>query len=493
MAFLFKFILVPLVFKCVLLQEVDDKKVCYDGYGCFDIYPPFGSTNVRPAGLLPEPPSKIATSFTLFTRSSPPEGQEISLKQIPSSYNPNQSTKLIIHGFMQNSKKKWVSDMKDAFLRTDNFNVIAVDYSKGNGFPYGLAAANARVVGVDVAKLIQELVDKTGANLGDFHIIGHSLGCHVAGYAGERLKGLGRITGLDPAGPLFEFTDNRVKLDPSDAKFVDIIHTDGAPTYKLGFGLLEPAGHVDFYPNGGLEQPNCPTLPSKILTGLLNLATVNIDQLEDVSGCSHVSAYKFFTDSIENKNCSYFGFTCKSKEEFDKGNCLTCSEKGCNRMGFWASPKNDLGNLYLNTQNADNVPFCKFNYQVKLYSNNLPSMKQARGKFTIFLKNGQTQSSTEVLDDSSITYKQDFTSTHLISLNLPMNGPVESISLYFKKTSNFITGWLYDNEWSFKFIDVYDAYAAIRKRFCPVKTIIQSDETVHFYHANNKKILKDQF
>ena len=29
----------------------------------------------------------------------------------------------------------------------------------------------------------------------DMHILGHSLGAHVAGYAGERLRYLGRITG----------------------------------------------------------------------------------------------------------------------------------------------------------------------------------------------------------------------------------------------------------------------------------------------------------
>jgi len=30
----------------------------------------------------------------------------------------------------------------------------------------------------------------------DYHIIGHSLGGHIAGYAGERIEHLGRITGI---------------------------------------------------------------------------------------------------------------------------------------------------------------------------------------------------------------------------------------------------------------------------------------------------------
>ena len=37
------------------------------------------------------------------------------------------------------------------------------------------------------------------------------------------------VLGLDPAEPCFEGTPELVRLDPSDAQFVDVIHTDAAP------------------------------------------------------------------------------------------------------------------------------------------------------------------------------------------------------------------------------------------------------------------------
>jgi hypothetical protein len=42
------------------------------------------------------------------------------------------------------------------------------------------------------------------------------------------------IAGLDPAGLYFERYDNKVKLDPSDASFVDVIHTDAASLFQMG-------------------------------------------------------------------------------------------------------------------------------------------------------------------------------------------------------------------------------------------------------------------
>ena len=74
-------------------------------------------------------------------------------------------------------------------------NVIVVDWQRGAALPYGQATANTRVVGAQIAQLINVLMNSTGATVGSFHIIGHSLGAHVAGYAGERITHLARITG----------------------------------------------------------------------------------------------------------------------------------------------------------------------------------------------------------------------------------------------------------------------------------------------------------
>lgn len=64
-------------------------------------------------------------------------------------------------------------------------------------------------------------------------------------------------TGLDPAEPHFAETDSIVRLDPSDAIFVDVIHTDAGGFTRLSLGMRAPVGHVDFYPNGGYNQPKC--------------------------------------------------------------------------------------------------------------------------------------------------------------------------------------------------------------------------------------------
>jgi hypothetical protein len=86
-------------------------------------------------------------------------------------------------------------------------------------------------------------------------------GAHISGNAGANYQSLNngsnskiaRITGLDPAGPLFYFSAFPFpKLNKDNAVFVDIIHTNGG---ELGDTSVD--GDIDFYPNGGSQQPGC--------------------------------------------------------------------------------------------------------------------------------------------------------------------------------------------------------------------------------------------
>uniref|UniRef100_A0A1B0CAW3 Lipase domain-containing protein n=1 Tax=Lutzomyia longipalpis TaxID=7200 RepID=A0A1B0CAW3_LUTLO len=113
-----------------------------------------------------------------------------------------------------------------------------------------------RLVGMYVAEKIQELIETSQADVSRFHIIGHSLGAHIAGFAGAQIKSpkIRRITALDPALPNFQrFKDPDLRLDASDADFVDVIHTSGGT-----LGAYAPIGSADFYVNGGTPpQPGC--------------------------------------------------------------------------------------------------------------------------------------------------------------------------------------------------------------------------------------------
>jgi len=63
-------------------------------------------------------------------------------------------------------------------------------------------------------EFIDYIIELTGANVRDFHLIGFSAGAHVVGGAGAAVTSgrIPRISGLDPAHPCLTVnrTDNRL-------------------------------------------------------------------------------------------------------------------------------------------------------------------------------------------------------------------------------------------------------------------------------------------
>ncbi|VEN38270.1 unnamed protein product, partial [Callosobruchus maculatus] len=113
-----------------------------------------------------------------------------------------------------------------AFGQSEDFNIISVDWQRGAEPPYDLAISNARVVALEVIFLLKELKEKFNYTLDSVHIVGHGVGAHIAGYVGAVYNDIRKITGLDPSGPRFDGMPDVVKLNPTNARYVEVIHTD---------------------------------------------------------------------------------------------------------------------------------------------------------------------------------------------------------------------------------------------------------------------------
>jgi len=57
---------------------------------------------------------------------------------------------------------------------------------------------------------------------------------------------------------MYEKCDPEDRLDETDAIFVDVIHTNAGQ-----YGFDRSIGHMDFYPNGGKNQPDCDSKRNK--------------------------------------------------------------------------------------------------------------------------------------------------------------------------------------------------------------------------------------
>lgn len=215
-----------------------------------------------------------------------------------SKFNKETPTKVLVHGFFGKTDKPTIQNIKDNFLKTQDVNVIAADWSSfAINVDYFMVARQTRKVGSYLAELLDLLVSE-GCSLDDFHLIGHSLGAHVAGFAGSLAKSgkPARITGLDPARPGFQTAGPSERLDATDALFVDCIHTCG----NL-LGLQDPICAADFYPNGGKHaQPGCLFI--------------------DFGKCSHMRSHEYFAESIVPGHV-FPALECPSVTE-DPGDCV---------------------------------------------------------------------------------------------------------------------------------------------------------------------------
>ncbi|KAL0266517.1 UNVERIFIED_CONTAM: hypothetical protein PYX00_009029 [Menopon gallinae] len=240
--------------------------------------------------------------------------EEQSLRR--SGYDSSNPTKVLIHGYMGSYRSNSIQMPKNAYMAAGNYNVVAVDWSAYN-FPYAVAVNSARDVGNTVGDMVMFMSRTSGTDPSDVHVVGHSLGAHIAGYSGKSInsrstrgkgkkgKGsrsknrLGRITGLDPAAPAFAQNPPSQRLSSDDADYVDVIHT----SIRL-LGMARAIGNADFYPAGGKFQPRCPNNFMEQATGY----------------CDHGESVTYFSWSIRNRHL-FPATPCNSAREAVERRC----------------------------------------------------------------------------------------------------------------------------------------------------------------------------
>ncbi|XP_060838912.1 pancreatic triacylglycerol lipase-like isoform X1 [Rhopalosiphum padi] len=262
-----------------------------------------------------------SVTFWLYTKEHP----ESSLRLVPgdpkslssAGFDGSKPTKIVIHGWLGNSEsdQSICLALKTEYFALYDYNVVCVDWSViALDLPYFTARLRCKEIGNYIGEMITTITENTSQSNDDIHIIGFSMGAHIAGYAGKHLGGkVHRITGLDPARPLFLSKRSAERLNNTDAQFVDVVHTT-----NLVLGQHKPIGNIDFYPNGGISnQPGC--------------------RYDYVYGevCSHFKSYEFYARSIRSRD-EFKSIKCDKWKDYEQSKCE--DPKNYTYLGEYADP-----------------------------------------------------------------------------------------------------------------------------------------------------------
>uniref|UniRef100_A0A131YSB5 Salivary lipase n=1 Tax=Rhipicephalus appendiculatus TaxID=34631 RepID=A0A131YSB5_RHIAP len=332
----------PLKFTLKSISLIKDMR-CYKGVGCFRKDDKYRLTHPL---SLPRRPRYVRTKFYIYSRNNT-SGRRLRTRFLRRDGKPffQELKDLIIlaHGYTQNVNSSWLHELKEALLQEKDCNVVIVDWGRGCRSPlYLTAVGNTALVGRQISLLVQKLSRKFGGNVtaANVHLVGFSLGAQVCGFAGRHYKKqtgtkLARISALDAARPLFE--QSEVYVSRTDAVFVDAIHTSsGWTVLQKSLGMGKPYGHVDFYPNGGRDQPGC--------GGLFEI------------DCDHGRAPLYYIESLKYRHqCRFMTYKCKGGiDAFRNGLCDPGQPSG--EMGYYSNLAPGRGLQFLKT-NAHS-PFC---------------------------------------------------------------------------------------------------------------------------------------
>ncbi|KAL0121396.1 hypothetical protein PUN28_006721 [Cardiocondyla obscurior] len=229
-----------------------------------------------------------------------------------------------VYGYMQFPEDSNVQLMMRALCYGKTDNVVLLDWSKYSNGTYATVFRNAEKVGNLFAQSIRLLVD-SGLDISKIYIVGHSLGAHIASFAGKcNVFRIPRITALDPANPLFYLPG--CYLTRNDATWVDVIHTD-----KGGYGTPVSTGTADYYINSGTRpQPGCKFFGPP---------------LSNTDLCSHQKSVEIYA-KLKRRPATFVAKTCSSYLQFILNRCSKVNKIG---IGYAALDIRGLFFLRINT------------------------------------------------------------------------------------------------------------------------------------------------
>ncbi|XP_070492769.1 vitellogenin-1-like [Chironomus tepperi] len=239
-------------------------------------------------------------------------------------FDPSKKVVVMITGWNSDidSENTAADELWKAYKSRGDTNFILIDTARYVDTLYAWSAFNTQELGKAVGKGLAELINYVP--LENIHVMGHSLGAHIAGSAGKTFqhetdKLLPRITAFDPAKPCFGEGESLQGVGRGDAEFVDVIHSDAG-----GLGKPEAIGDADFFPNGIVPlMPGCFTI-----------------------FCSHSRAWEYYAETVYKGNENNFiAKKCGSLHSFEINACIRQEVA----MGY-SCPKTVKGNFFLKTK-----------------------------------------------------------------------------------------------------------------------------------------------
>ncbi|XP_072767821.1 lipase member H-B-like [Anoplolepis gracilipes] len=238
---------------------------------------------------------KILLSFYTCNATDPTTSIDCRIQDINCTENAynllstgKNETTIFLHGYHRNREP--MLNIISAYCSKNTSVVALFDWTQLQPEIVSLSVTNwTSTIGKIAAPTFGALKNK-GYNVGTWHLVGHSMGVHIAGCIAKYTNfSWSHITGLDPAGTVF-YTNmyEGCQITPESATFTEMFYTD-----VNGYGINEKVGTLNIYANTGTApQPGCYSA-------------------QNIRWCSHFKAIEWYADSVRNET-KYVATKCEN-------------------------------------------------------------------------------------------------------------------------------------------------------------------------------------